>query len=126
MVGRISWSSVGTTTEVLDHLRLLFEKLGQAYCPTYGHALKSQSPSEVYDEIIKTHEGQRFYVLAPIQMKGRQTQRKKLVRALLQEGFYRVYLPPKSSKKALAQVNSFPPCRPAPKIAGGKFLVLDA
>ncbi len=123
---KTSRSSVGTTTEVLDHLRLLFEKLGQAHCPTYGHVLKSKGAAEVFDEMIQTHEGQRFYVLAPVQMKGREKQRKQLVRALLLEGFLRVYLPPKLSKKASTPVNTFPPCRPAPKIAGGQFLDLDS
>lgn len=120
---KTSRSTVGTSTEVLDYLRLLYEKLGQAYCPTYGHLLAARSPAQVYDELIKSSEGKRFYVLAPLKGGSTAAHRKKLIRALIQDGYYRVYLPPQ--KKAAKAPEGFPPCRPPQKIHGGKFLDLD-
>jgi excinuclease ABC subunit A len=117
---KTSRSTVGTTTEVLDHLRLLFEKLGQAYCPTYGHALRAQSAAQVFDEMVEKHENKRFYVLAPILEKDRPLKGKKLLAALLKEGYYRIYVPPKAKKSSAPEPMGFPPCRPAKKIAGGK------
>ncbi len=62
-----SRSSVGTTTEIVDYLRLLFEKLGKAYCPTHNTVLEKLPPSVATIRILENFEGQRGYILVPVQ-----------------------------------------------------------
>lgn len=87
---KTSRSTVGTVTEVIDFLRLLFEKLGVPYCPNGHGVIKSESVSASIDHIIKDLEGERGYILAPI-TDGRVVEGKKLLSLLIQEGFLRIY-----------------------------------
>lgn len=88
-----SRSTVGTTTEIVDYLRLLFAKVGQAYCPTHHILLTKDSPSEGADKVLSSFQGDRGYILAPVPGAGRLLGGKKLLTALLQEGYLRIYIP---------------------------------
>jgi excinuclease ABC subunit A len=60
-------STVGTTTEIYDYLRLLFARIGITYSPKSGRKVKKDSPRTAIEELFKTQsEGDRFYVLFPI------------------------------------------------------------
>jgi len=60
-------STVGTTTEIYDYLRLLFARIGITYSPKSGNSVKKDSPRTVIKELMENHEeGTRFYVLYPI------------------------------------------------------------
>jgi excinuclease ABC subunit A len=59
-------STVGTVTEIYDYLRLLFAKVGVPQCPTHKIPVSSQTPQQIYDDIIKKQIGEKFYVLAPM------------------------------------------------------------
>ncbi|MDV7394524.1 excinuclease ABC subunit A, partial [Arthrospira platensis SPKY1] len=65
-------STVGTTTEIYDYLRLLFARIGKTYSPISGEVVKKDSPQSVVEDILRLwSEGQRFYVLFPFaQHKG--------------------------------------------------------
>ena len=63
---KTSRSTVGTTTEVLDYLRLLFEKIGQTQCPTYGFNIDRESVSDASRKTLASFSGARGYVLAPV------------------------------------------------------------
>ena len=59
-------STVGTQTEVLDYLRLLYARVGITYCRVCGREVFKDSPESVADEVLKTLLGEtRFYVLFP-------------------------------------------------------------
>ena len=61
-------STVGTQTEVLDYLRLLYARVGITYCRVCGREVYRDSPESVADEVLRTlPEGTRFYVLFPAQ-----------------------------------------------------------
>lgn len=91
---KTSRSTVGTTTEVIDYLRLLFEKVGQNFCPTYGFAIEKESVTDAVRKTLEKFSGQRGYVLAPVYRFGRvTTDAKKLHALLVQEGFQRLYIP---------------------------------
>ncbi len=88
-----SRSTVGTTTEIIDYLRLLFEKLGQPYCPEHHVATSRESVSEATEKILGHMAGARGYLLVEIPKKGRVAQGKDLHSLLLKEGFLRILVP---------------------------------
>ncbi|MBN2885239.1 MAG: excinuclease ABC subunit UvrA [Chromatiaceae bacterium] len=59
-------STVGTITEIHDHLRLLFARVGEARCPHHGEPLSAQTPSQMVDAILALPEGSRLMLLAPL------------------------------------------------------------
>ncbi len=63
-------STVGTTTEIYDFMRLLYARAGEAFSYLSGERMVKQSEDQILDTIIKTFEGRKIYLLAPI-VKGR-------------------------------------------------------
>jgi excinuclease ABC subunit A len=59
-------STVGTITEIYDHLRLLWARIGQPHCPVCGALISRQTPQQIVDELLDQPEGTRFYLLAPV------------------------------------------------------------
>jgi excinuclease ABC subunit A len=86
-----SRSTVGTTTELIDYLRLLYEKIGIPYCPDHHVPTQKQSVTEAIDQIVKNFSGLRGYVLAEVPEVGRSVEGKKLHSMLLQEGYLRIF-----------------------------------
>ena len=64
--GRSPRSTVATTTEIHDYLRLLFARIGRHHCPTHGQELVAWSPSKAAAEVLRSHAGARAYVLSPV------------------------------------------------------------
>jgi len=94
-----SRSTVGTTTEVVDYLRLLYEKIGRAYCPNHHILLQQDTVSSGATKILSALEGQRGYVLAPLPKENRLLNGKKLHKQLIKDGFLRIYVPASLKKK---------------------------
>lgn len=88
-----SRSTVGTTTEIIDYLRLLYEKIGKSYCPTHHCPTEKESVTEATDKVIKNFAGKRGYILVEISAEGRVAEGKKLHSLLLQDGYLRIYIP---------------------------------
>jgi len=82
-------STVGTITEIYDHLRLLYARIGTPYCPKCGTEIMPQSLDEITDRIMTMPEGTKFQVLAPI-AKGKKGEFANTIGALRQEGYARV------------------------------------
>src|SRR6188474_1933121 len=59
-------STVGTVTEVYDHLRLLFARAGTPHCPVCGRVIQRQSIEQMVDTIKQFPDGTRIMVLAPL------------------------------------------------------------
>lgn len=93
-----SRSTVGTTTELIDYLRLLFEKIGEAHCPTHHVKTVKQSVTEAADQVLKKFSGERGYILVEIPEDNRLLEGKKLLSLLLQEGYLRIFLPKKEKE----------------------------
>jgi excinuclease ABC subunit A len=81
-------STVGTTTEIYDYLRLLYARIGTPYCPDHNIPIAAQTPDKIADRIAAEHPGM-VTVLSPIvrQKKGTYQQ---LLRDLNKEGYARV------------------------------------
>jgi excinuclease ABC subunit A len=59
-------STVGTTTEVYDYLRLLFARIGKTYCPQCGRVITKDSVHSVVDRLEKEKEGTKIYISFPL------------------------------------------------------------
>ncbi len=81
-------STVGTVTEIYDHLRLLFARIGIPHCPN-GHAIERQSVQQIVDQVVALPEGTRLLVLGPL-IKDRKTEGDRIVDAARRQGFVRV------------------------------------
>lgn len=95
---RNSRSTVGTTTEITDYLRLLFEKIGRSHCPTHRVPTVAYPLEEATTTTLKKLQGQRGYVLVLIDEHRRALEGKKLLSLLLQEGFLRIIQPSKKDQ----------------------------
>ncbi|MDO8602432.1 MAG: excinuclease ABC subunit UvrA [Candidatus Omnitrophota bacterium] len=84
-------STVGTTTEIYDYLRLLFARIGKPYCYKCGQEIKQQSQDEIVDRILKYPDGTAVVMLAPI-VRGRKGEYHSLFSELKKQGFVRVRL----------------------------------
>ena len=58
-------STVGTSTEIYDYIKLLFARIGKTYSPISGKEVKKHSIQDVVDFISKKDIGSKFYILAP-------------------------------------------------------------
>src|SRR3954466_2721649 len=59
-------STVGTVTEIYDHLRLLFARVGTPRCPDHGVDLTAQTVSQMVDQVLRIAEGTALMLLAPM------------------------------------------------------------
>src|SRR5206468_9952095 len=59
-------STVGTITEIYDYLRVLYARAGRQHCYLCGKVVKSQSPQEIANEILRLPAGTKLTLLAPI------------------------------------------------------------
>ena len=60
-------STVGTVTEIHDHLRLLFARVGTQYSPETGKIVEKKSPENIADEVLELHEDTKIKILAPVE-----------------------------------------------------------
>ena len=82
-------STVGTRTEVLDYLRMLFARIGRTYSPISGKEVLRDRTENVVEAILSQPEDRRFMVVAPIRSREERTVVKQL-ELLNQQGFARV------------------------------------
>lgn len=84
-------STVGTTTEIYDYLKLLFARIGKTYSPISGREVKRDSVTDVVDFINKQPEGTKVMVACPLKIqKGRKLEDE--LNLLLSKGFARILL----------------------------------
>ncbi|MCH5585314.1 excinuclease ABC subunit UvrA [Shimazuella sp. AN120528] len=82
-------STVGTVTEIYDYIRLLFARIGRAYCPRHGIEITSQTTPQMVDHILALPEKTRIQILAPI-VKGKKGEHEKILADIQKQGFVRV------------------------------------
>ena len=61
-------STVGTITEIYDHLRLLFARLGVPHCPECGKPVARQTPTQITDAIMKLEKGTKIVTCEAISL----------------------------------------------------------
>ena len=82
-------STVGTVTEIYDHFRLLFARIGVPYSPETGKPIESQSASVMVDKISQLPKKTRIYLLAPI-VRGQKGEFRKEMMNARKQGFQRI------------------------------------
>lgn len=84
-------STVGTSTEIYEYLKLLYARIGKTYSPISGTLVKKQTPEDLVSCMLSHSEGSRFLLLAPIeQRKDRDI--KAQLSIYMQQGFTRIYV----------------------------------
>ncbi|TBN06491.1 excinuclease ABC subunit UvrA [Hyunsoonleella flava] len=82
-------STVGTTTEVYDYLKLLFARIGKTFSPISGNEVKKHRVTDVLKHIMSFPEREKLLLLAPIHLEEGRTMDNKL-KTLQQQGYARV------------------------------------
>ena len=66
VIARNPRSTVGTSTEIYEYLRLLFARIGHTFSPVSGQEVKKHSPEDVVQKMLEFSKGTKFAVLAPL------------------------------------------------------------
>lgn len=82
-------STVGTTTEIFDFLRLLYARIGIAYSYLSGEQMIKYSEEQILDLVITQYEGRKTYILAPL-VRNRKGHYKELFEQMRRKGFLTV------------------------------------
>lgn len=90
VVSRNPRSTVGTSTEIYEYLRLLYARIGRTFSPISGEEVKHHSVEDVIEKVESYSEGTKFCILAPLHIvEGRSIQQQ--LEMELQEGYARIY-----------------------------------
>lgn len=82
-------STVGTSTEIYDYIKLLFARLGKTYSPVSGKEVKKHTVSDVTEFINNYPQGTKFMIMAPIVLRNERTLAEQ-IKVLQQQGFSRL------------------------------------
>lgn len=81
-------STVGTVTEIYDHFRLLYARVGTPHCPECGKVITKQTVDQMVDQIMMLEEGTRIQLLAPV-VRGKKGQHEKVLERARKGGYVR-------------------------------------
>lgn len=82
-------STVGTTTEIYDYLRLLFSRAADAYSYLSGEKMVKYTEDKILELLLNEYDGKRIYMLAPL-VKGRKGHYKELFEQMMRKGYLNV------------------------------------
>ncbi|OQB00657.1 MAG: UvrABC system protein A [Chloroflexi bacterium ADurb.Bin222] len=82
-------STVGTVTEIYDHLRLLFARIGARHCHQCGAPVAAQSLEQIVDQVAVMPDGTKLLILGPV-VRGRKGEYKTIIEDIRKQGFVRV------------------------------------
>lgn len=82
-------STVGTTTEIYDYLRLLFSRAADAYSYLSGEKMVKYTEEQILDLILNDYDGKKIYMLAPL-VKARKGHYKELFEQMMRKGYLNV------------------------------------
>lgn len=82
-------STVATVTEIYDYIRLLYARIGKAYCPNHGIEIESQTVQQMVDRILELEERTKIQILAPV-ISHRKGSHEKLIEDISKKGYVRL------------------------------------
>ena len=101
VISRNPRSTVGTTTEIYEYLRLLHARIGRTFSPISGEEVKKHSTEDVVRKVMEFSKGTRFMVMAPVHVSEGRTLEQQL-KAYVLEGYSRVW-----SKGEILRIEEF-------------------
>lgn len=84
-------STVATVTEIYDYYRLLYARVGDAYCPVCGRPIEAQSIDQMVDRVKELPERTRIQILAPV-IRGKKGAHKRALENIQKDGYVRVLI----------------------------------
>ena len=82
-------STVGTTTEIYDYLRLLYARIGKPHCPTCGKLISRQTIDQIVEQVIKLPKKEEVLILGPV-IRAKKGEHKAVLEEIQRGGFVRV------------------------------------
>ena len=82
-------STVATVTEIYDHMRLLWARIGQPHCPECGRPIVQQASEQIVDQVLELPEATRVLILGPV-VRGRKGEYRQIFEDIRRQGFARV------------------------------------
>jgi excinuclease ABC subunit A len=81
-------STVATVTEIYDHMRLLWARIGKPHCPQCGRPIVQQTAEQIVDQVLELPEGTRVLILGPV-VRGRKGEYRQILEDIRRQGFAR-------------------------------------
>ena len=91
VISRNPRSTVGTSTEIYEYLRLLYARIGRTYSPVSGQEVKKHSTEDVVQKVLEYSKGTRYVVMAPVHIHEGRTLEQQL-KAYVLEGYARIFV----------------------------------
>ena len=114
-------STVGTSTEIYEYMRLLFSRIGHTFSPISGQEVKRHTTEDVVECMLRHPEGTRFMVLCPIRLPEGRSLRQQL-EMYIQSGFVRLLTP----EGEVVRIEDYLESVPAKKMdTSGESLTID-
>ena len=90
VISRNPRSTVGTSTEIYEYLRLLYARIGRTYSPVSGEEVRKHTTDDVVRKVQEYSTGTRFVVMSPVHLQEGRTIEQQL-KAYIQEGYTRIF-----------------------------------
>ena len=123
VISRNPRSTVGTSTEIYEYLRLLYARIGRTFSPVSGQEVKKHSTEDVVRQALEFQHGTKFVVMAPVHVAEGRTIEQQL-KAYIIEGYARIY-----ADGELLRIDDYMERLSAtegkPTASGDLFLVID-
>lgn len=91
VIARNPRSTVGTSTEIYEYLRLLFSRIGKTFSPISGNEVKRHTVEDVIEKVSSFSKGTKFYILAPLHLNNERTIHEQLEMEI-QQGYARIFV----------------------------------
>ena len=124
VIARNPRSTVGTSTEIYEYLRLLFARIGRTYSPISGEEVKKHSTEDVVQKMLEFSEGTKFVVMAPIKVPEGRTLEQQLKACILQ-GYSRMTSPGTPNGEQFIRIDDYLESNPESEPAEMPYLVID-
>ena len=122
VISRNPRSTVGTTTEIYEYLRLLYARIGRTYSPISGCEVKKHSTEDIVQKMLEFSKGTKFVVMAPISLPESRTLEQQL-KAYMLEGYARIYVD--GDFQRIDDYLATPPTNPSSPLNPSLYLVID-
>ena len=91
VISRNPRSTVGTSTEIYEYLRLLYARIGHTFSPISGQEVKKHSTEDIVQQMLQYQRGTKFVIMAPVRIAEGRTLEQQL-KAYMLEGYARIFV----------------------------------